>query len=205
MTLTADLAGHDAAYLALAARASEPYDAFVYADLAQAAQVHAALHAADAGDAARSFGRLWLDGTTALGMIACVPGRALTRTRIRAALALRKAGLLADPAAVRRTQLAGQALARPDDDAYYLARIAVDERGRGRGLGAALVAAFEAEARNAGARSLVLEVSPAHAAAIRLYQRAGFTIVDTRQAHDEPSQRTLIYHHMAKTLDGGRR
>ena len=81
MTLTADLAGHDAAYLALAARASEPYDAFVYADLAQAAQVHAALHAADAGDAARSFGRLWLDGTTALGMIACVPGAALTRIR----------------------------------------------------------------------------------------------------------------------------
>ena len=204
MTLTADLTGHDAAYLALAARASEPYDAFVYTDLAQAARVHAALHTADAGDAARSFGRLWLDGATALGMIACVSGGALTRSRIRAALALRKAGLLADPATLRRTQLAGQALARPADDAYYLARIAVDERARGHGVGAELVAAFEAEARSAGARSLVLEVSPAHAAAVRLYQRAGFTVVNTRQVHDEPSQRTLIYHHMAKTLDGGR-
>lgn len=50
---------------------------------------------------------------------------------------------------------------------------------RGRGVGAALLAAAEAHARRVGAVRLVLQTAPGNAAAQRLYRRAGWTRDDS--------------------------
>lgn len=59
----------------------------------------------------------------------------------------------------------------------YEARIlilAVDERARGRGIGARLVRLFEERFRGRGIRRLNLEVRVSNENAIRLYERMGF-------------------------------
>ncbi|HET7718122.1 MAG TPA: N-acetyltransferase [Bauldia sp.] len=54
--------------------------------------------------------------------------------------------------------------------------IAVDPRHRGRGLAAALLADAEAETRDRGRERLHLEVREDNPAAIRLYERLGYTL-----------------------------
>lgn len=55
--------------------------------------------------------------------------------------------------------------------------LAVDSRARGRGLGATLLAAAEADARTRGRTTMGLEVGTANSAAIALYERAGYARV----------------------------
>lgn len=54
-------------------------------------------------------------------------------------------------------------------------RMYVRPRARGRGVAAALLARLEDEARGRGATRLALETGDAQLAAIRFYERAGFT------------------------------
>lgn len=202
MQITAELGGCEATYLALEARASEPYAAFVYEDRAEAERVQRLLFDRDVGDLARSFGRLaMVDGAPA-GMLACIPGDQLVKTRLKAALVLRKAGVFDAPGTARRSSLAAQTLAKVAPDDLYLSRIAVAEHHRGRGIGKDLLVHYEAEARRLGARRLVLEVSPLHREAVRLYERAGFAITGGGEAEDAATQRRLVYHHMTKRLAG---
>ena len=56
--------------------------------------------------------------------------------------------------------------------------IAVAHGARGRGVGAALLAAAEREARGRGCASLRLEVRTDNAAAIALYERRGYARID---------------------------
>jgi len=49
---------------------------------------------------------------------------------------------------------------------------------RGRGVGRALLAALEAEARDLGATRLVLDTGPRQPEAIALYERAGFVHIE---------------------------
>lgn len=62
-------------------------------------------------------------------------------------------------------------------DAAELKRMFVAPEVRGRGVGMALLAFLEAEARRQGIRRLVLETGDAQAAALALYARAGFVRV----------------------------
>jgi GNAT superfamily N-acetyltransferase len=57
-------------------------------------------------------------------------------------------------------------------------RMYVEPKQRGKGVGMAVLAALEAEARKLGARRVVLETGIHQAAAIGLYRRAGFTPAD---------------------------
>lgn len=78
-------------------------------------------------------------------------------------------------------------------DAVYLDRLAVLPEGRGRGLAAALVAAVEAFALAAGARSVVLGVRLALTGNIRMFERLGYLEV-ARTAHPgfrEPTSATM--------------
>lgn len=202
MQITAELAGWEATYLALEARASEPYAAFVYEDEAEAERVQRLLFDRDVGDLARGFGRLALVDGAPAGMLAAIPGDQLGKARLKAALVLRKAGVFEVPGTARRSSLAGQTLAKVAPDDLYLSRIAVAEGFRGRGIGNGLLVHYEAEARRLGAHRLVLEVSPTHREALRLYERAGFAITGGGEAEDAATGRRLVYHHMTKPLAG---
>ena len=79
--------------------------------------------------------------------------------------------------AVDKTGLLGTALVffRRESDLARLYSIAVAHGARGRGVGEALLAAVERSARERGARRMRLEVHQGNAAAMRLYERRGYT------------------------------
>lgn len=86
------------------------------------------------------------------------------------------AGLLGLPGAAGLVGTRGEAMAlfRVAADEAELLTLAVHPDCRRRGWGAALVAAVASGAAAAGAASLFLEVSAANAAALSLYEGAGF-------------------------------
>ena len=201
MEITRDLAGREAAYLALELEASAPYTSFVYEDRAQAERVQRLLFDRGAAEFARAYGWVCLADGDIVGMIAFASGDDLQKSRLKAAFGLRAAGreeLTAD--VVRRISLAGRTLARIGSGDLYLSRIAVAERHRGRGVGRELLAHYESVAQALGARRLVLEVSPSHEAAIRLYERAGFAVSGSGDATDPATGRRLVYHHMTRPV-----
>ncbi len=66
--------------------------------------------------------------------------------------------------------------------------IAVEPEQRGRRIGASLLAALAARARADGFERLLLSVDPANIRALHLYERVGFTRVDT----DDPACGTSL-------------
>ena len=60
----------------------------------------------------------------------------------------------------------------------FVKDLVVHERGRGRGLGAALLGEALARLQVRGARQVELKVHATNAGAIRLYERAGFRVVE---------------------------
>jgi len=103
------------------------------------------------------------------------------------------------------------AFALAADDGFILVRalageaeiltLAVRPAARRRGLGRTLVQAAAADAREAGAESLFLEVAADNAAALALYAGCGFEPVGRRNAYyrrrDEPAMDALV---LRKTL-----
>lgn len=67
------------------------------------------------------------------------------------------------------------AIRRLDDDQAEIKRMFVSPSFRGRGLGHAIVAALESEARRLGVSRVVLETGTRLPVAIALYQSAGYT------------------------------
>jgi len=65
----------------------------------------------------------------------------------------------------------------------HLLDLAVDEASRRRGVGRELVARVLGEARESGARLVLLEVRRSNAAAIALYRSAGFTENGVRRGY----------------------
>lgn len=82
-----------------------------------------------------------------------------------------------------RRRIAGFALVRIAADEAELLTIAVDPKWRGKGLGRALLQAAFADLLTSPARRMFLEVSEENAAAIKLYQRLGFTTIAQRQGY----------------------
>ncbi|MCL5777692.1 GNAT family N-acetyltransferase [Limibaculum sp. FT325] len=75
----------------------------------------------------------------------------------------------------------GCALIRVAADEAELLTIAVRPEGRGRGLGARLLAEALAAARVAGAARMILEVADGNAPARALYARGGFAVIARRR------------------------
>jgi ribosomal protein S18 acetylase RimI-like enzyme len=66
--------------------------------------------------------------------------------------------------------------------------IAVAPEHRGRRIGEALLASLARRTRDGGYQRLMLSVDPANLRALRLYERAGFTLADT----DDPARGTSL-------------
>ncbi len=79
--------------------------------------------------------------------------------------------------------LAGYALASLVADQGEILNLAVDSESRRRGLGHGLLAAMLDMFRREGAAAVYLEVRQSNAAALHLYQRAGFRPLSTRRAY----------------------
>jgi ribosomal protein S18 acetylase RimI-like enzyme len=67
-------------------------------------------------------------------------------------------------------------------DEMYISLLAVDPGVQGRGIGQALLAAAEAEARACGAAAILLHTSSTNTRAQASYRRAGYELVCTFRA-----------------------
>lgn len=82
-----------------------------------------------------------------------------------------------------KRRIAGFALIRVAADESELLTIAVDPKWRGKKVGQALLKAAFDDLLMTRARKMFLEVSEDNVAAIRLYQREGFSTISTRKGY----------------------
>jgi [ribosomal protein S18]-alanine N-acetyltransferase len=116
----------------------------------------------------------------------------LSRRRLRAHTRSPTAGLLV---ARRGGKIAGYALVliRRGSHAARLHSLAVEPDAARQGIGSRLLAAAEAAALARGATNLRLEVRTDNAAAIRLYERAGYRMIGRRDGYYEDGAAALRY------------
>ena len=74
-----------------------------------------------------------------------------------------------------------------------LNRIAVCPDARGKGVGSRVLCALESMAREMGVERIMLEVRQSNAAAIGLYEKAGFTRISERKKYYGDGETALIY------------
>ena len=80
-------------------------------------------------------------------------------------------------------RIGGFAMAQVAADEAEILTIGVIAAWQRHGLGARLIGGLERAGRNAGAKRLFLEVAESNAAALQLYQTAGFTEVGRRKGY----------------------
>ncbi|MEO1057499.1 MAG: GNAT family N-acetyltransferase, partial [Actinomycetota bacterium] len=85
----------------------------------------------------------------------------------------------------------------PDGD-WYIQAVAVDEAGRGKGVGSALLAHAEQTAHEVGAQRMALDVSVNNDGARRLYERLGYAVESSSKSI--PFVPNAAVHRMAKPL-----
>jgi ribosomal protein S18 acetylase RimI-like enzyme len=78
------------------------------------------------------------------------------------------------------------------EESWYLSRIAVAPRRRGRGIGRALLAECLRRGRSRGFRRFELDVAAGNEPAIRLYESFGFRVEATRRAAGMRYQRMVL-------------
>jgi ribosomal protein S18 acetylase RimI-like enzyme len=188
-------------YLALEARASEPWTRFVALRPEEAQQMQALLFDQKAAEFAPPFGRVLLVDGQVAGMVACLSGSDLRRARLRGAVALSRGGFLKQNPDIREAmRLASTTLLQVEDGDFYLSRIAVSAEVQGRGFGDILMGFFDAEAAASSLDRAVLEVSPSNHSARNLYRRHGFQDLRGVRASDQTSGKVIEYLHMSKDL-----
>ncbi len=82
-----------------------------------------------------------------------------------------------------RRRISGFALIRIAADEAELLTIAVDPKGRGKGIGRALMDAVFADLMLSPARRMFLEVDEQNAPAVRLYKALGFEAISKRKGY----------------------
>ena len=83
-------------------------------------------------------------------------------------------------------------------DVADIMTVAVAPRARGRGLGRQLLEVLEQRALDRGAGHVMLEVRADNAAAIGLYEGAGYAVISTRRRYYQPGDVDALV--MRKTL-----
>ncbi len=101
---------------------------------------------------------------------------------------------------VENIGVSGFLVARTAGPEWELENIAVAEAARGRGAGTVLVQALTAEADQAGAESIFLEVRASNTAARRLYAKCGFQQTSYRKNYyTDPPEDAAVYQWIAGT------
>jgi ribosomal-protein-alanine N-acetyltransferase len=118
--------------------------------------------------------------------------------------------LLAQRTTLLVTLPGGFALGRVAGPEAELLTLAVDPEARRRGLGAALIAGFEAAAAARGAEQCLLEVAVTNAAARGLYRRLGYALAGRRpryyvRAAAPPVDALVLRKRLEKPLTGSGR
>jgi [ribosomal protein S18]-alanine N-acetyltransferase len=88
--------------------------------------------------------------------------------------------------------LAGYLFACWQVDELHVLKVAVHPLHEGKGLATALMAEARAEAENAGARGLVLEVRPSNRRALRLYRHLGYEVIARRPRYYADGEDALV-------------
>lgn len=201
MQLSQDIAAHSRVFLALEAAASAAYNGFVYADRAEAENVRTLLFEKEVAEFSAPFSRLAIDGDDIVGMISCLPGSQVHKSRLRCALALNRSGVFRGNEPLRdRMELASETLIRPEPTDFYLSRIAVRPDAIGRGYAGWLLRWLEGVARDHDAQRLILEVAADNVSAIALYEKSGFGRFGGGSVADPETGRQLEYLHLAKLI-----
>jgi len=95
----------------------------------------------------------------------------------------------------------GFAIARCTQYEWEIENIVVAAEAQRRGLGSALVRELLARARSAAATSVLLEVRQSNLAAVRLYEKLGFTVQGRRAGYyRNPVEDALLLHFSITTM-----
>lgn len=139
-----------------------------------------------------------LDMLTALEARAFAPDDRFARRNLRRMLTSKSASLVV---AELDGQPAGSAilLFRKGARMARLYSIATDPAFSGRGVGKALIAACEAEARRRQCDRLRLEVRTGNQRAVELYRRSGFSLRGAKKAYYADGEDALVFE---RTLNG---
>jgi ribosomal protein S18 acetylase RimI-like enzyme len=120
-------------------------------------------------------------------------GDELRKARKSDGVALLNACSAADrPALIQRLANLSDLLSPIDQDEYYLSKLGVDSRFRGRKLGRALVERYIEEGKIRGYVRYRLDVHVGNEAAIRAYRSAGFRV----RGRTESKDGALVYYSM---------
>ncbi|MGE0252588.1 MAG: GNAT family N-acetyltransferase [Dongiaceae bacterium] len=100
-------------------------------------------------------------------------------------------------AACRQNAIIGAVLAQQAQDHADILTLVVEENSRRQGIGAHLLTAFLAAARQAGIKNIFLEVAVTNNLASRLYEKLGFICVGQRPGYYQEAGQQVdakIYH-----------
>lgn len=123
-----------------------------------------------------------VDGAGIVGVVIATPGSEWRRQRVWTGLVMLRAGFARARTLLRSGALLDELTPAVPADSVYVASLAVAPDARGRGVGSALMASVEAEARRRGAARLALDVSRANAGGRAFYARLGFVEARTTAA-----------------------
>ncbi|MGH7678892.1 MAG: GNAT family N-acetyltransferase [Gemmatimonadaceae bacterium] len=194
-------ASHVDAYLALEFEIAWAYRRFVFGDSGTAAAIQRRLFENQASEFAPPHALIALVGDELAGMYAALSGVELRQRRMKEALTVARAAVgQADSGFAARSRLAARVMLPVADDAFYLSRIAVTERYRGRSIGRQLVDHVLAAGTSLGLRSCSLDVEPSNQAALRLYRAAGFSEEKISAVVDPDTGRELSYARLVRSL-----
>ncbi len=201
LTLSADLATYLVEVLHLDDEVSGTYNRFVFANDDEAHAIRDLLLRAGCTEFSSPAGQLVLEEGRFIGFGAWMSGLDLMKKRLVGARVISRTSKdLIGPALVERMTTAATALAVPQKDDWYVARIAVVPDARGKGIGRYLMVQALEEGRRRGCSRCVLSVDPENNAAMQLYHRYGFEVIRQPFVRGGVRSPTFSYYHLARVL-----
>lgn len=199
--LTAEIAPHRDAFLALEYTASSAYNEFVYKDRSQADAVRTLLFDKGVAEFTADYTRAIVEDGVLAGFITRLSAEQVRKARLKSAFAMGKSGFFEeDPALYERMRLAAPILAQVGEGDFYISRLAVGPDFAGRGYAGLLMRDAHEAAAASGARRLTFEVATDNVPVYAMHRKQGFEDVERRHASDPATGRALTFVQMARPV-----